>query len=318
MEIKTKTGNDIAECAELLRSGKLVAIPTETVYGLAANGFDPKAVSRIYEAKGRPHFDPLILHIGEMSQVETLSTSFPEIAQKLAKAFWPGPLTLILPKSNRVPDIVSAGLQTVGIRMPRHETTLALLRTLDFPLAAPSANPFGYISPTSAQHVYDQLNGKIDYILDGGECSVGLESTIVSFAGENPVILRMGGISVEDIESVIGKLEVKNQSTSNPTAPGMLISHYAPKTPLLLGDINKLITQSNTKNFAVLGFKTTYGYQGETLSKTGDFREAAQNLFSALRRLDNQNYDAIIAEELPEIGLGRAINDRLRRAEKKS
>lgn len=318
MEIKTKTGHDIAQCAELLKSGKLVAIPTETVYGLAANGFDSKAVSGIYEAKGRPHFDPLILHIGEMRQVETLSTNFPDKAQKLAKAFWPGPLTLILPKSNRVPDIVSAGLQTVGIRMPRHETTLELLKNLDFPLAAPSANPFGYISPTTAQHVYDQLNGKIDYILDGGECSVGLESTIVSFAIENPVILRMGGISVEDIESVIGKLEVKNQSTSNPSAPGMLISHYAPKTPLLLGDITKLITQLSSKNFGVLGFKTTYGYPGETLSKTGNFREAAQNLFSALRRLDNQNYDAIIAEELPEAGLGRAINDRLKRAEKKS
>ena len=318
MEIKTKIGHDIAQCAQLLRSGKLVAIPTETVYGLAANGFDPEAVSAIYEAKGRPHFDPLILHIGKMSQVDSLSTNFPDIAQKLAKAFWPGPLTLILPKSKRVPDIVSAGLQTVGIRMPRHETTLALLRMLDFPLAAPSANPFGYISPTSAQHVYDQLNGKIDYILDGGECEVGLESTIVSFASEIPVILRMGGISVEDIESVIGKTEVRNQSTSNPSAPGMLISHYAPKTPLLLGDIRTLIAQLNSKNFAVLGFKSTYGYSGETLSKTGDFKEAAQNLFSALRRLDSENYDAIIAEELPDTDLGRAINDRLRRAEKKS
>ena len=314
----TQIGTDLNLSASLLKDGKLVAIPTETVYGLAANGFDPEAVATIYEAKGRPHFDPLILHIGEMSQVKSLSTDFPEAAKKLAKAFWPGPLTLILPKSERVPDIVSAGLQTVGIRMPRHETTLTLLRKLEFPLAAPSANPFGYISPTSAQHVYDQLDGKINYILDGGECSVGLESTIVSFAGEHPVILRMGGISVEEIESVIGKVEVNNKSTSNPSAPGMLISHYAPQTPLLLGDINELIAQLNSRSFGVLGFKTTYGYSGETLSEAGDFREAAQNLFSALRRLDNQNYDAIIAEELPETGLGRAINDRLRRAEQKS
>lgn len=314
----TQIGTDLNLSASLLKDGKLVAIPTETVYGLAANGFDPEAVATIYEAKGRPHFDPLILHIGEMSQVKSLSTDFPEAAKKLAKAFWPGPLTLILPKSNRVPDIVSAGLQTVGIRMPRHETTLALLRELDFPLAAPSANPFGYISPTSAQHVYDQLNGKIDYILDGGDCTVGLESTIVSFADNQPVILRMGGLSVEDIESIIGKVAVRNKSTSNPSAPGMLISHYAPKTPLLLGNIVDLITQLNTDNFGVLGFKTTFGYRGEVLSKDGDFKKAAQNLFSALRRLDNQNYDVIVAEELPETGLGRAINDRLRRAEQKA
>lgn len=313
----TRKGTDIAQGIAFLKAGKLVAIPTETVYGLAANGYDPLAVAGIFEAKGRPHFDPLILHIGKISQLDSLITSFPEKAQKVAEAFWPGPLTLILPKSDLVPDLVSSGLPTVGVRMPRHEMTLALLKTIDFPLAAPSANPFGYISPTSAQHVQDQLSGKVDYILDGGDCDVGVESTIVSFPEGEALILRKGGVTIEEIEAVIGKVAVQTQSTSNPTAPGMLISHYAPRTPLLLGDIERLIDQNTSRNFAVLGFSSTYGKPGEILSKSGDLKEAAQNLFSVLRRLDLRNYDLIIAEPLPETGLGVAINDRLRRAEQR-
>lgn len=313
--LRTEIGKEIAQSADLLKAGKLVAIPTETVYGLAANGFSSEAVAGIFEAKGRPHFDPLILHIGDINQLNSLTLSFPEKAKKLAKAFWPGPLTLILPKSNLVPDLVSSGLATVGIRMPRHEMTLELLKSIDFPLAAPSANPFGYISPTTAMHVKDQLSGKIDYILDGGECSVGLESTIVSFPEGEAVILRKGGITIEDIESVIGAVSVQTQSSSNPTAPGMLVSHYAPRTPLLLGSLELLIAENKHRNFAVLGFSETYGQVGEFLSKTGNLSEAAQNLFSALRRLDAQNYELILAEPMPEKGLGVAINDRLRRAE---
>ena len=316
--METRTGKDIALSISLLKAGKLVAIPTETVYGLAANGYDPKAVAGIFEAKGRPHFDPLILHIGDIAQLDSLSIRFPEKAKKLAETFWPGPLTLILPKSDLVPDLVSSGLPTVGIRMPRHEMTLELLKSIDFPLAAPSANPFGYISPTSAQHVMDQLRGKIDYILDGGECAVGLESTIVSFLEGEAVILRKGGTPIEDIESVIGAVSVQTSSNSNPTAPGMLVSHYAPRTPLLFGDIESLMAENKNRNFAVLGFSETHGQPGELLSKAGDLREAAQNLFSALRRLDTGNYELILAEAMPEKGLGVAINDRLRRAEQRN
>ncbi len=316
--METKKGKDIALSISLLNAGKLVAIPTETVYGLAANGCDAKAVAGIFEAKGRPHFDPLILHIGDINQLNSLTVSFPEKAKKLAETFWPGPLTLILPKSDHVPDLVSSGLPTVGIRMPLHEMTLELLKAIDYPLAAPSANPFGYISPTNAQHVMDQLSGKIDYILDGGECSVGLESTIVSFPEGKAVILRKGGIPIEDIESVIGTVSVQTSSNSNPSAPGMLVSHYAPRTPLLFGDIESLIAENKNRNFAVLGFSETHGQPGELLSKAGDLREAAQNLFSALRRLDTENYELILAESMPETGLGVAINDRLRRAQQRN
>ncbi len=316
--MQTEIGTDLNLSAKLLKSGKLVAIPTETVYGLAANGYDSKAVAGIFEAKGRPHFDPLILHIGDIAQLDSLTLSFPEKAKKLAEVFWPGPLTLILPKSDLVPDLVSSGLSTVGIRIPRHEMTLDLLKSIDFPLAAPSANPFGYISPTSAGHVMDQLSGKVDYILDGGECSVGLESTIVSFPKGEAVILRKGGIPIEDIESVIGEVAVQTAGSSNPTAPGMLVSHYAPRTPLLFGDIKSLMAENKNRNFAVLGFSETHGQPGEALSKAGDLREAAQNLFSSLRRLDTENYELILAESMPETGLGVAINDRLRRAEQRN
>lgn len=314
MAIETKIGTDIKYSVQLLTKGKLVAIPTETVYGLAANAFDKLAVARIFEAKQRPKFDPLIVHIANIAQVNELALRFPEKAKKLVKKFWPGPLTLILPKSDKIPEIVSAGLNTVGIRMPAHPLTLELLQQLDFPLAAPSANPFGYISPTSAQHVFHQLQGKIEYILDGGPCEVGVESTIVSFAERQPTVLRMGGISIEEIENEIGKVAVNTKSESNPTAPGMLLSHYAPATKFILGDIQQEILKQQPKNYAVLGFQTTYGHAGKVLSKTGNLAEAAHNLFSHLRDLDRAGYEIIFAEELPEKGLGRAINDRLRRA----
>lgn len=314
MAIETKIGTDINRCIQLLTKGKLVAIPTETVYGLAANAFDAAAVAKIFEAKQRPKFDPLIVHIANIQQVNALALSFPERAKKLAKKFWPGSLTLILPKSDKIPDIVSAGLDTVGIRMPNHRLSLELLQRLDFPLAAPSANPFGYISPTTAQHVFNQLEGKVDYILDGGHCEVGVESTIISFAERLPTVLRMGGISVEEIETEIGEVLVKTKSESNPAAPGMLLSHYAPKTRFILGNIEEEIFKQKPENYAVLGFRSTYGHEGKTLSSSGSLAEAAYNLFSHLRALDQAGYEVIFAEEVPEMGLGRAINDRLRRA----
>ncbi len=307
-------GKDLQEAAAVLRRGGLVAIPTETVYGLAANALDPAAVVRIFEAKGRPHFDPLIVHLPSVTQVNTYALSFPPKARQLASTFWPGPLTLVMPKREIIPDIVSSGLATVGLRVPQHKLTQRLLSSLDFPLAAPSANPFGYISPTTAAHVQAQLGDKVDYILDGGACSVGLESTIVGFEGEEARILRLGGITLEEIEQCIGKVALNNESSSSPAAPGMLLSHYAPAKPLIFGEIPKLLAQSQGKKIAVLALQNLHGQPGIALSPKGDLSEAAQNLFAAMRTLDAMEGDVILAEPMPQRGLGMAINDRLGRA----
>lgn len=298
----------------VLLKGECVAIPTETVYGLAANAFDPKAVARIFEIKNRPAFDPLIVHIGRIEDAGLVASELPPLAKKLATRFWPGPLTLVLQKRKSIPDLVTAGLDTVGVRMPAHPLTLKLLRSLDFPLAAPSANPFGYVSPTSAQHVHDQLGDKIECILDGGPCKIGIESTIVSFSGDKPKVLRLGGISLEDLETITGPIEVATQSSSNPAAPGMLISHYSPGKPVQFGDLDKLIRNHQSEKFCVLAYRDTRGYPGFALSPSGDLLEAAQELFAMLRKLDRADCEIVLAEELPDNGLGRAINDRLRRA----
>lgn len=307
-------GEDIQEAAAVLRRGGLVAIPTETVYGLAANALDPAAVVRIFEAKARPHFDPLIVHLASVTQISKYASSFPIKAQRLAADFWPGPLTLVLPKRDIIPDIVSSGLATVGLRVPRHALTQTLLSSLDFPLAAPSANPFGYISPTTAAHVQEQLGDKVDYILNGGPCRVGLESTIVGFEGDEARILRLGGITSGEIEQCIGQVGLNNQSSSNPAAPGMLLTHYAPRKPLILGNIPELINRSKGKKVAVLALQHLHGQMGVALSPTGDLSEAAQNLFAAMRALDAMDVDVILAELMPQKGLGLAINDRLGRA----
>lgn len=310
----TRIGQSIESAADFLRRGACVGIPTETVYGLAANGLKKEAVAKIYAAKGRPAFDPLILHIGSIGAVADLVAHFPARARLLAELFWPGPLTLILPRSSSVPDIVSAGLPTVGIRMPLHPMTLELLKMLDFPLAAPSANPFKYISPTTAEHVKSQLGGKIPYILDGGPCGIGVESTIVSADESGVRILRKGGIPVERIEEAVGSVSVLTQSTSNPVAPGMLLSHYAPATKLLLGSIPEMLTRFSNEKIAVLGLCSTYGADGIVLSASGNLEEAARRLYGALRELDQGPATLILAEFVPDTGMGRAINDRLRRA----
>ncbi len=310
----TEIGTNIETAADYLHKGSCVAIPTETVYGLAANGLSEVAVSKIFAAKARPSYDPLILHIAHIDDVSPLVVHFPEKAKQLAARFWPGPLTLILPKSDKVPNSVSAGLPTVGIRMPQHEMTLQLLKSIDFPLAAPSANPFGYISPTSAQHVLNQLGGKIPYILDGGLCTVGLESTIVLVTDLAVKILRKGGIPIEAIEEVVGKIEVQTESSSNPMAPGMLIAHYAPKKKLILGNIPDLLKAHSNEIIGVIGFKSTYGFAGEILSEKGDLAEAAQNLYATLRKMDESDCTLILVEKVPDIGVGKAINDRLKRA----
>ncbi|MDX2136261.1 MAG: L-threonylcarbamoyladenylate synthase [Saprospiraceae bacterium] len=315
--MKTTIGVETATAAELLRAGRVVAIPTETVYGLAANALWPPAVAEVFAVKNRPHFDPLIVHVGGVADVPRYAADFPAAARHLAEQFWPGPLTLLLPRRPMIPDLVTSGLERVALRTPDHPMTLELLGLLDFPLAAPSANPFGYVSPTTARHVYDQLHGHIPYILDGGACRVGLESTIVGFEAGVPVVYRLGGLPVEAIERAVGPVLVRTSQSSNPAAPGMLHSHYAPRKALVLGSPESLIEAHAGKRVGVLLFSPR-NLAGATLSvvlsATGNLSEAAQRLFAALRTLDQADIDLIVAERVPEVGLGRAINDRLMRA----
>src|SRR3989337_2200969 len=215
-------GTDIEKAKRLLQAGELVAIPTETVYGLAGNALNLSSVTKIFEVKGRPQFDPLIVHVPDFKAVPVYAREIPEQAKILAKQFWPGPLALLLNKKESISDLVTSGLDTVGLRCPDHPITHDLLKSLGFPLAAPSANPFGYVSPTRPEHVEEQLGNKIGYILDGGVCPVGIESTIVGFEYDMPVVRRLGGLTLEKIESIIGKVRVQINSSSNPKAPGQL------------------------------------------------------------------------------------------------
>lgn len=307
-------GTDVQKAEAILRSGGIVAIPTETVYGLAANAFDAAAVARIFEVKNRPTFDPLIVHIPSANALSSVVRSIPHWAELLTEHFWPGPLTVVLPKRQIIPDIATAGLDTVGVRVPNHALTLELLEQLPFPLAAPSANPFGYISPTTAQHVADQLADTVDYILDGGECRVGVESTIVGEFEGHPSVFRLGGIPFEQIEPYIGTLEVRSGSDSLPVSPGMLASHYAPHKRVVIGAPP---TNAGSRT-GYLGFSVTSPIvppsNQRILSAKADLREAARTIFAALRELDQLDVDVIYAELVPERGIGRAINDRLRRA----
>lgn len=315
--MKSVIGTDIQTVCNLLQKGEVVAIPTETVYGLAANAYNKDAVLSIFRIKNRPDFDPLIIHTHSIKEVSKLALNFPEKAKILANKFWPGPLTLVLPKSPHIPYEVTSGLETVGIRIPSHPLTLKLLQMIDFPLAAPSANPFGYVSPTNAKHVEDQLGEKIPYILDGGNCDVGIESTIISFENEEPVILRKGKISKEEIESMIGPVSEQVNSSSNPKAPGMLLSHYAPLTPLVV--YKKEIIKDFT-NTGFIGFKSFHSEvplnQQMVLSATGDLIEAARSLYAVLRKMDEKKLNLIYIELCPELGIGKAINDRIFRATK--
>ena len=266
--------------------------------------------------KNRPTFDPLIVHTNSLDKIDQFVSAIPKQASLLADAFWPGPLTLLLPKRNLIPDLVTAGLPTVAVRIPNHPLTLRLLASLDFPLAAPSANPFGYISPTTAQHVADQLSDGVPYILDGGPANVGLESTIIGFENDEPTVFRLGGIALEQLERILGPVSVRTHSTSNPKAPGMLSSHYAPRKPLILLAPGE--TPPSGERIGALAFRELFGGlqagHQRLLSPTGDLAEAAQNLFAHLRALDSLPIDTIYAEPLPNAGLGWAMNDRLKRA----
>ncbi|NJC25117.1 L-threonylcarbamoyladenylate synthase [Neolewinella antarctica] len=315
---------DIDAAAAHLRAGDLVGMPTETVYGLAANALDPTATANIFAVKERPAFDPLIIHQASAARVLAFAKNIPSAATKLAALFWPGPLTLVLEKTSVVPDIVTAGLTTVALRVPQHPSALALLKQLDFPVAAPSANPFGFVSPTTAQHVADQLGEKIPFILDGGPCRVGLESTIVGFPSGTPTIYRKGGMAVEDIELALGcPVNLLEHSSSRPQAPGMLSQHYSPGCELFLWDNIEQDAAIGQRDAVVLFGDRGAKYLSErprnslsihNLSPEGNLVEAASRLFAVLREINKRGYREVSVELLPERGLGRAINDRLRRA----
>ena len=304
----------IERAVALLRGGDVVAFPTETVYGLGAIAFDANAVAKIFERKGRPRFDPLIVHAPTEEDAFRLCDRVPDIARLLAEAFWPGPLTLVLKKHASIPDLVTAGLPSVGIRVPAHPVAQSLLTALEAPLAAPSANRFGKVSPTTAEHVFLDLGTSIPMILDGGPCQRGIESTIVSLLEETPRLLRPGSIAIEELQTVVGNIAVSASDTDILLSPGQQKSHYAPRTPMLpLGEA-ALPRPGERVGLLAIGPMSPEGYAAvEVLSPNGDLREAATTLFAALRRLDSQRLDRIVCQLAPLRGLGAAINDRLLR-----
>jgi L-threonylcarbamoyladenylate synthase len=310
--------NALTDAVSRLVSGEPVAIPTETVYGLAANAFDLDAIAKVYQLKGRPEWNPLIVHIGKMEQLESLALEIPEKARLVLHHFWPGPLTVVLPKSEAVPDAVTSGQPTVAIRMPAHPIALALLQQLPFPLVAPSANPFSRISPTHARSV-DAYFGDNLMVLDGGPCEVGIESTILSFKETLPRILRLGKITRSEIEEIIGPVEVQNTTAEKPEAPGMIRTHYAPSTPAffmqnpleVLHDLTHL--KVGCMFFREQAKLPEFVYS-IALSKSGSLDEASKKLFATMSELDLGSFDLLLLQAFPDKGVGSAINDRLFRA----
>lgn len=316
--METRVGQSVAEAAAWLQQGRLVAIPTETVYGLAANALDADAVLDIFAVKGRPAFNPLIVHVHDATEFARYAETVPDEVYQLAARFSPGPITFVLPRKACIPDAITAGGDTVALRIPNHPLTLELLRSTGMPLAAPSANPSGYISPVTANHVLDQLGGRIPYILDGGPCSVGIESTVVTWHEGRCLVLRTGGLTIEELRSVVPTVETTSDDPAQPRSPGQLTSHYAPRIPLVLGNLDELLERHAGQRIGLLSFRPLAVpiavVRHEVLSTTGDLGEAARSLFGALRRLDACGADIILAERVPEHGLGVAINDRLQRA----
>jgi L-threonylcarbamoyladenylate synthase len=340
---KTSIGTDLEVAKALLLQGQPVAIPTETVYGLAANALDPDAVLKIFKAKNRPHFNPLIIHLPDWKSILNYVQNVPPEAEMLAKVFSPGPITFLLERippnpqsfchsrrepnpqsiiphpSFLIPDLVTAGSPKVAVRIPAHPLTQQLLQMVGVPLAAPSANPFGYVSPTTAAHVLHGLNGKIPYVLDGGPCQIGLESTIVDFDNQQVIIRRQGGVAVEAIEATLGKqVLVQTGVETHPVAPGQLKSHYATSTPLFILEGDNLPKGYSPMSGCVIAFGNNmdniaakYRFQ---LSVNADMDEAAKQLFATMREADNCGATMILVKRLPEIALGIAMNDRLKRA----
>lgn len=314
---------DLDLAASVLREGGLVAFPTETVYGLGANALDASAVARIFEAKQRPHFDPLITHIASREDVSRVARDVQPVINELIDAFWPGPLTLVLPKHDAVPALVTSGLDTVGVRVPSHPVARHLIDVAGMPIAAPSANKFGRLSPVNAQHVVDGLGDAVDVVIDGGPTMHGVESTIVDASdGDHVRVLRQGAISEEELQLILGsrlvsvsESEMKNEA---PVGPGQLPNHYAPNTRLIVVNSVEEVPDVDVATSAYLAFSTPPRFHDfaakEVLSREGDVREAAARLFDVLHRLDANEVSVIYAEWAPHEGVGRAINDRLRRA----
>jgi len=318
MNVYKANSESIQQAAEIIKRGGLVAFPTETVYGLGADGLNPIAVAKIFEAKKRPAFNPLILHIADKNWLKKFSTIQNGKIDLLIDKFWPGPLTLVLLKTEIVPDIVTSGNSTVAVRMPNHAVALQLIEACGTPIAAPSANKFGHLSPTEAAHVAKYLGDKVDMILDGGKSSVGVESTIIQFHEDEFYLLRPGGLSKEEIEKEIGEIKIGIVDPDKPNAPGQLLSHYSPQTPLKFFHKKYL---DEDKKIGILFFKENklvFPFaQVKILSPAGNLREAAANLFSFLHDLEKENLDLILVEPMEEKGLGRAIMDRLRKASNK-
>jgi L-threonylcarbamoyladenylate synthase len=325
MPFLSTSAEDIAHAARLLQEGACVALPTETVYGLAADALNEVAVARVFSIKGRPLIDPLIVHIHERAQLGLICKQVDPLVDALADAFWPGPLTLILPKSDAVPDMVTAGLKSVAVRMPAHPAILSVMRACGLPLAAPSANPFGYVSPTTAEHVAHSLKAQCPHILDGGPCEHGLESTIVSvIEPEHPRLLRAGPISETAIESVVGKPLVRGSradANASQPAPGLLTKHYSPSTPAFMFHADRLPPGFKTqRRSAWIWIKRPTPQQAALpgqhhwLSEQGDMIEVAHRLFALLRAVDMASVDQIYMQAPPPEGLGLAVLDRMTRA----
>jgi L-threonylcarbamoyladenylate synthase len=318
------TAAQLDRAAQLIRAGKLVAFPTETVYGLGANALDPAAVERIYEAKGRPHSSPIIVHVYNLEMVRRVVAEWPEKAQKLANAFWPGPLTLVLPRTVAVPDVVTAGLQTVGVRMPAHPIAWHLVRLSALPIAAPSANRFTQVSPTTAEHVRQSLGDRVDYILDGGSCEVGIESTVLTLTEAVPRILRPGGVSRTQIEAVIGAVEYPIRETEFPgrdgvdssgaahLSPGQHPRHYSPKTRLILVDGGTVPEQGKGAYLRIC--EEPRRVVAEVVGMPSDAEGYAAKLYLVLHALDVRGYDWIAVENPPATVEWEAVQDRLCRA----
>lgn len=304
---------NILKAGKILLDGGIGAIPTETVYGLAGNALNTTAVAKIFEAKNRPTFNPLIVHIHSINQLEKIVDFDIKSIQPIIENFWPGPLTVVLPKKNSISDLVTGNKNSVAVRMPNHSVTQKLLKQFDLMVAAPSANPFNYISPTTAQHVEDQLGNNIDFILDGGPSEIGIESTVISFAENVPVLLRHGGISIEEIRKWIPTLEEKTNNEISPDSPGQLKHHYSPNTTLKFWNGEKLDSDKiGFLSWNLIPENSTAKIF--SLTQTENFVEAAANLFNLLHQLDKMNLTIIYVQPLPETGLGRAIMDRLKRA----
>lgn len=317
MKIVKATDENIRISAEIIRSGGLVAFPTETVYGLGADALNPVAAAAIFEAKKRPFFDPLIVHIAELSEVERIAQNVESKVLKLMEKFWPGPLTIVLEKKETVPDIITSGFPTVAVRMPVHPAARGLIRAAGTPIAAPSANRFGCLSPTTAEHVYNQLGESVDIILDGGPCTIGIESTIIKLLNNRIYLLRPGGIAPDEIEDFTGETLLTEHPKEKPEVPGQLPYHYSPEKQVILADkISRFEARSGYLFFKKPDF-TYPENRTRILSETGDIREAAANLFSHLHWLDMLDIDKIYAERVEGAGLGIAIMDRLKKASMK-